>query len=212
MRTNPTSRVSGADPVGVGDAGDGEDVCSEEETSWYHTQFVHVCPVCLLGCFCGSFSPKERRDTQETLTWAPFFCPVIVVSPQPGYLNCRWLSSNLTQFAHRAGDRLILQQHNSAFPLLSHPLNSRWVRTDSYMRCTNFLPLWWFSFSPRLRRKESAAHTRLYAALWKSKLGTVTSEESLLFLRRCRKCFWEKVCCSGQQYELLRCLVASSCL
>lgn len=29
----PTGRVSSADPVRVGDAGDGKDVCSEEETS-----------------------------------------------------------------------------------------------------------------------------------------------------------------------------------
>lgn len=32
---------SGVDPVWVGDAGDGEDVCSEEETSWDHGQFIH---------------------------------------------------------------------------------------------------------------------------------------------------------------------------
>jgi len=39
---HPTSWFSGVDPVRVDDAGDGEDVCSEEETSWYHGEFIHV--------------------------------------------------------------------------------------------------------------------------------------------------------------------------
>lgn len=39
----PTSWFSSVDPVRVDDAGDGEDVCSEEETSWYHGEFIHVC-------------------------------------------------------------------------------------------------------------------------------------------------------------------------
>lgn len=42
-----------------------------------------VCPCrwSQVGCFCACFSPEERRDTQETVTRAPFFCPVIVVIP-----------------------------------------------------------------------------------------------------------------------------------
>lgn len=38
----PTSWVPGADPVRVDDAGDGEDICSEEEASWDHGEFIHV--------------------------------------------------------------------------------------------------------------------------------------------------------------------------
>ena len=38
----PTGSSSSADPVRVGDAGDGEDVCSEEEASWNHGEFIHV--------------------------------------------------------------------------------------------------------------------------------------------------------------------------
>lgn len=37
-----TAGFSNVDPVRVGNAGDGEDVCSQEETSWYHGEFIHV--------------------------------------------------------------------------------------------------------------------------------------------------------------------------
>lgn len=39
---HPTSWFSSVDPVRVDDAGDGKDVCSEEEASWYHSEFIHV--------------------------------------------------------------------------------------------------------------------------------------------------------------------------
>lgn len=58
----PTSRVSSADPVRVGDAGDGKDVCSEEETSWDHTQFVHVA-----GPRWAVFVPLSRLKRGGTL-------------------------------------------------------------------------------------------------------------------------------------------------
>lgn len=41
-----------------------------------------------------------------------------------------------------------------------------------------FPPQWWFSFSSRLRLKQSAAHTSLYAPLRRSKFGTETCEKS----------------------------------
>lgn len=42
LTDEPTGRVPGADPVRVGDAGDGADVCGEEETSGYDGEFIHV--------------------------------------------------------------------------------------------------------------------------------------------------------------------------
>lgn len=57
----PTSWFSGVDPVRVGDAGDGEDVRSEEEASWYHGEFIHAAGLRWSSeCFSPSFD--GRRD------------------------------------------------------------------------------------------------------------------------------------------------------
>lgn len=63
VQTRPTSWVSSADPVRVGDAGDGEDVRSEEEASWDHGEFIHVGGHRWRSeCSCASVSPGGRRD------------------------------------------------------------------------------------------------------------------------------------------------------
>lgn len=41
MDQRRTGGVSGADPIRVGDAGNGEDVRGEEEASRYHGEFIH---------------------------------------------------------------------------------------------------------------------------------------------------------------------------
>lgn len=66
-----TGWISGADPVRVGDAGDGEDVRGEEEASWYHGEFIHV------GAHRWRVFAGPGRDIWQTLTYAPFCCPVI---------------------------------------------------------------------------------------------------------------------------------------
>lgn len=67
----PTSWLSGVDPVRVGDAGDGEDVCGEEKTSWYHGEFIHHGGHGWRSeSLCASISPvvKGRRDIQKSGT------------------------------------------------------------------------------------------------------------------------------------------------
>lgn len=66
-----TGWISGADPVRVGDAGDGEDVRGEEEASWYHGEFIHV------GAHRWRVFAGPGHDIWQTLTYPPFCCPVI---------------------------------------------------------------------------------------------------------------------------------------
>lgn len=47
---------------------------------------------------------QKRGGTLRGLSREPLSSVPSSQLPQPGYLNCRWISSNLAQFAQCAGD------------------------------------------------------------------------------------------------------------
>ena len=87
------------------------------------------------------------------------------------------------------------------------PLCSWWLRTDLCGRCTNFLLLWWcsFSYSPLCTSPAVKIRDRNMREVAVFLLLSCSEVEGSVF-------FSEKACYFWQQEELLRCLVASSCV
>lgn len=92
--------------------------------------------------------------SQPRLHLGSFFLPLLL------FVHIRYITHELGPYG---SDRLNGSVHY--FPLLNGSVHY-------------FPPQWWFSFSSRLRLKQSAAHTSLYAPLRRSKFGTETCEKS----------------------------------